>query len=791
MGKNYGRKRSGRNILELPEPLRPVCQSIAPYLVAVLFFFAICLSAASTAKVMALCCILLAVAAVIYRFSTVRDRFMLPLLVLSLMVLINGISMFYAVSGKFALYGFLKIITSFCLVLIPLALYRGENVTVGRKIASILERGVALASLVSIDMLSTRLISSAVISFLGLFTPDFSQLAGVEAGVRMTSIFENPNVFAGCAGLGVILALGLVLSSETERERMSHIVCLFINALAFVLAFSMGASGMIAAAFLAYLALEFKERRASLFLLMAETLILTLIGVVFVSMTSLEAWSGFQPVPLVCVIVGSALLCVLDKFAGRKLAEKLSKHGKVLLVVIVAALAALVGFALVAYHLTGGAALQTGEGLRRSAYPAPGEYVLTAQVDGAVSVTVTSQNRQETMMHTNTVLYAGDLAGAAFTVPEDSLVVYFDFAAGQDVYLESVRYEGANGSGAIPLDYKLLPGFIANRLQGLFANQNAIQRVVFFEDGLKLFRRSPLIGLGLGCFENGIMSVQSFYYETKYAHNHYIQALAETGVIGLIVFVALLAVSAAAVLLARRGKDPHPLTPALGAALVFMAGHAGVEVVFSNYSYIPVAFGVFSLINLCCGSALPAPWLDKKVKTGAVAGCSALMAVFLFLLCGNMMAADTVARQNSFDSLTQAVRIDKFEWADYMLAYVASVPNAEGDEAILAQADEYASRLAKINSNSVPIYLAEYYLQGGRVEQGMEMIEKYVNYVSSNEQAWRNAFDVLEAYAADSEIYRNGVAHIAQLLEDWNAENMGDITLSEKNEAFLAWMGVR
>lgn len=83
-------------------------------------------------------------------------------------------------------------------------------------------------------------------------------------------------------------------------------------------------------------------------------------------------------------------------------------------------------------------------------------------------------------MHTSTVLYQGALDQASFTVPEDSMVVYFNFTASQAVSLDSVSYTGANGSDSVPLGYKLLPSFIANRLQGLWANQNAIQRLVFF-----------------------------------------------------------------------------------------------------------------------------------------------------------------------------------------------------------------------------------------------------------------------------------------------------------------------
>lgn len=82
-------------------------------------------------------------------------------------------------------------------------------------------------------------------------------------------------------------------------------------------------------------------------------------------------------------------------------------------------------------------------------------------------------------MHTSTELYRGEASGAQFAVPEDSLVVYFNFSAPETVRVESVTYQNEEASGSVPLGYRLLPGFIANRLQGLFANENAIQRVVF------------------------------------------------------------------------------------------------------------------------------------------------------------------------------------------------------------------------------------------------------------------------------------------------------------------------
>lgn len=44
----------------------------------------------------------------------------------------DGISTLYAVSGKFALYEFLKVLASFCLVLFLLAIAPGKGVAAGR-----------------------------------------------------------------------------------------------------------------------------------------------------------------------------------------------------------------------------------------------------------------------------------------------------------------------------------------------------------------------------------------------------------------------------------------------------------------------------------------------------------------------------------------------------------------------------------------------------------------------------------------------------------------------------------
>lgn len=751
-------------------------------------FLILCLSTTNLIKGVTLALMLLTLGSVILVFGKLRERIGLPILVLGALVLMEGLSTLYADVGKFALREYLYALAAFCAMMLLLCFAPSRGIKPERWIGTVLTGTCGLVSLVSIDMLSTHLISGPVLWLLELFVPGFSAYTGVQAGVRMTALFSNANVYAGIAGLGVLLGLGLACSAESGRERTVQTVILYINALGFLLAFSMGATATIALAFLVLLALERQERRISLTALMLQTFVLGVLAAAVISLTSFKAWSGFQPVPMLCVILGAAGLCLSDKYAGQPLAQKLAGRGKLIPLIIAAVLAALVIFGLAAYNLTGGVSLGAGEALRRAAYPEPGEYTLTTAADGGLTVTIESQDRQETMMHTSTVLYSGEANGAVFTVPEDSLVVYFNFAAPAAVRVDAVTFDGAAGSGSVPLGYKLLPGFMANRLQGLWANENAIQRFVFFSDGMKMFRKSPIIGLGIGSYEAYLRSVQSFPYDTKYAHDHYIQVLVETGLVGFVLFAGLLVCSAACVWRARK-KNAHPLVPALGAALAFMAGHAAVEVVFSFSAYLPFAFGCFALISLCCADALPKLRPGRKLRTASLAVLSGWTGIYILLLLGNMRAAAIFSKPSiTFDDVEQAITIDRFEWSDYALSYLNSAADVENVPEIRGKADKYAQRMSTKMSNSTHYYLAEYYFRTDQPEAAIAELERHVEAAAADANAWNKAIDLLEAYAQDEPLYRDAARHLAQMLEQWNKENMATISLDESASAFIARM---
>lgn len=779
IGKQSAKKSVIQQTMLREKQLSPIASLLISLGFGCLYFLAVCLCAPDTIKIMALVLAALSLLLIAIRRNFLRERLFLPLLALSLFVIMDGVSTFYAISGKFALREFLKVLSAFCLVLLILTLSPLHEKRPGTRAAAAIAVCGALGSLASIDLFSTRLISGGMLGFLSLFTDEYKWLNGVEVGTRMTSMFTNPNIFAGFSGIAALLSLGLTGEAEKRGERCFYLALLYLNALAFLLAFSLGASIFAFVSLLMFLFLLPREKRGGSLILMLETLLLVVISAGLVSTTSFREWNGIQPIPLTCAIVGAALLCVLDQFVGKRIAAWLGRHGRVIPYTVAAVLVLLAAYAAAAWNVTGAGEVSSGVTLRRSLYLEPGEYTLEFRASGPLSVRVESQNRRETMMHTSERLYSGSAEKATFTVPEGSLVQYFTFISKESVTIESASCGGQK----IPLKYMLLPGFMANRLQGLLANENAIQRLVFFEDGIKLFKRSPVIGLGMGAYENGIKSVQTFYYETKFAHDHYIELLVQVGIVGLFLFLALLVVSAIAI---WRSRKTQPYAPVLGAALVFMAGHAAVEVVFSTFAYLPMAFGVFALIDLSCGQAIPKPSLSKLAKNivmGVLAAC--IFVYGIFIAC-NIAANNLLERNPTMESVETAVSLDKFEWADYALAYVNSAMDPEVSLGTRIQADEYAERLSRVSSNTVPIYLAQYYFSTNRMEKGLQMVEKYVDYVSSDRSAWQTAFDLLMSVETDTGIYRDGVSRIAKKLDDWNAQNLGDIQVSTETEEFLA-----
>lgn len=754
-------------------------------------------------------------------YPVLRPRFELQALFVLAYVALSGISCFYSDSGALALDDFLHLLPGF-FVYLAILLFSGRGIHAGRSVATALSFLAAVISFLSLDAVGTRWISGTFQTLAGKFTQDYGMFLGLEPGVRITSIIEDPNVFAGVAGVGVLLSLILALSAAGKGERIFHLCCLVTNALGFVLVFSLGAAGFIVVAFLVFLLCIGKGERLSAVVLMAETLFVTMLGVAAVYLAVFDGGKVFSLVPLLVEVLCCVALWALDRFVSPRVTVMISLHPKGLVTVLSGLVLALAVYAAAALNVTGSATLTPGETLNRAAYLDAGAYTLTVQADEGVQVSVISQNETDLRMHTETTLYSGTAQSISFKVPEGAQVVWFRFTAEERERVSAASYTGPE-SGSLKLGYKLLPGFIANRLQGLGANQNAVQRAVFWRDGVKLWLRHPIFGNGLASMGVGLFSVSSFFYESKYVHNHYIQCLMDMGVVGLVLFLGILAFSARLFWRGRkREADRSPLLPGLGAALVFMALQATMQVDFSTHSFLPIAFGVFALLNVT-GTALPDPWPvcapapqpveRRKRKKGKVEaeiveeqqpvqqeesprlqrlrrllwGAYPVLGVLWVLVLSLHFYANWYLLNGSgdlFSRLDRASAIDPLYKVNYLQTYLYQGADS-GSLLVKCNLPDRAAQLATLRMNCDPNYAIEYYFAAGETEKAMDVLLDHLEYNRSRPTAWQYAFDLLMQNFDGTEEFRTQALRVADALDARNAQALEQVQLTEMNQTML------
>lgn len=700
-------------------------------------------------------------------------------------MILLGLGIIWAVSGRFFLREYSKYLLSWPLVLYIFFLIPRKDQAI-RRLLFMMSAVGAFYAILSVDNASTGWSHGLLYLIPGF--KDASRFTGFEQGSRLFGIFSNGNISAGLLALCIFLSLYLLESSSSRRQRVFAVIFAALQASTFLFNFSMGATGFFLISAVVYLIFS-GERRSCVFLRMLEVA-LPVAAAVFLSFRFFEVSDSRKTIPMFAVLLSAAVSVVLELAVFPRLSQALEGRKKRAAAVFAAALVLLCAYAAAAFLIRGELEVPEGASLRRSCYPSAGEYSLRLSSEGSADVEVTSQDEQEVIMHTQTTLYSGPASEAVFTVPENSLVVHLTFSSSEGATLSEALLEGPE-SISLHLGYPLLPGFAANRLQGLFANENAIQRRAFFRDGMKIFRDYPIIGAGLGSFETLLFGYQEFYYETKYVHNHYIQVLLDTGLIGLVLYASLLLLTAAALWRGRRKEAPfRSLHPALCAAFVMIVLHSCMEVVMSASVYLPYALVVFSLAAVCY-----APALDQRAVGKAcivIPGAFALVYAVLILL---NLSADSSVRKSTysasrfFSALDYGAKVDVFEKNDWKISYISTCADLES-MAYKTQADKYARQLMHVPSNSLHLHLIRYYLVFRDYASAMEAAEQSVAFNYSASDNWNGCFnlfaDALTQHPEDrSEILRC-VRELYASLQSYEERLMMSIRLKSAAKALIS-----
>lgn len=740
---------------------------------------------------------------VLLLFGDCRRIWNAPSLLLLGYAAFSWVTIFWAMSGKFHLREGSKLLIAVFFFLL-VAMHGRFDGAFMRRVMGVIAGISALYAFLSVEAVST-----------GYTKLLLARLPAVDAekivfdSSRLSGIFGNANIEASVFAVGVLLSVALVCGAEKKWQRVLWTAALSFCAFAFLLGFSMGAMVCFIAAVTVYLIFAGKGRSAAL-LRMLSVAVPTLAS----GFAAVYLFNGERSALVLALLLANAGVSVLlELTVSARLSAVLEQHEKLAFGVLIAVVLGAGVYAVAAMNVTG--PYTFGPELYRSEQLSAGEHTIQVEADGVVSLNIYTQNAVQMMSSGGTDIYNATVEGeASFTVMDKDAKTFFVFSAEPGV---TVSRAVIDGTEELPLRYKLLPGFAAYRVQSFGMNNSTILREMFWGDAVKLWKLSPIVGSGVGAFETGVTRVQDYPYETRYVHQHYLQILLEDGVVGLALYVGALA----AMLLAlwkKRKQTPESqyywLYPALCAEFVMNGLQMLWDVSMSMIVFLCMTYAVYGLIVGTCAEpfaekAAAEESGGKKKKAQAKRPSPSLLArnigigftaVVLLTLCGNLYAASKadapVADGDEFlYNLSAAAKLDLYERNDMMLSYVVNSLEMEYPEDYREQADEYAAQLSKVQSNTIPRYLVDYYL---RTEQYGEAVDEAIlgaMYSASNADTWNACAAMLQAAFFDNgassplltqrETLLPKLTDYYNALQAHNASALVPVELNEETQAFF------
>lgn len=729
----------------------------------------------------------------LFRFE---QRLSVPVLGLLVFAIVYGAASIYSPFGVSAKSEFYKFIAAFSLAVILLARFERKHVPGLLWGAASVSTVIAL---VSLDMSCGRVLFGPFNALMNALGTDYTSALQESAAARVNGLYNDANVTAALFSLALFVALYLLQNSTCVWRCLAASLLAGVNAVSLLLTGGRGALLCFAAACIVWLIAE-RANRVGLFLLLLEAAVTMIVaGVPASSMAS----RGNETAVALCLFSG-LILFALAALAGRRLTVVLSAHKK-------AALAAMGALCAVTAALCAAVFLHTGpytfeEDDSYIVYVLPdgitGDATITGDVDGDPQTVVYSQTLLNTYFGGRTDLYSGPFSQCAFTVPEDSAGLYV-IIVGQAG--ETLRSMAVNGEKKIALSYPWLPEAISSRLlrDSLLKSNSFTLRLEFDKDAWKIFSTAPLFGRGLGSTENVTRSVQTFQYESKYAHNHLLQTMADTGLMGTAFALAFVLGSAWLCLQAVR-KEKDSLAAALLAVWVMMNLHSLMEINFSVRGFKCFAYVLLILPVLLYAKPLLAGETAKARKRAKTVGILVVVLYALYLaVFGGLLERTRMTDRKAenfqtsdvyeyLDFLRGCVRGDVFDHDSYQRNYVATAVQMDDwkyNSDLLKYVKELRASGTYENDSALARY---YYLPRQEWSELFDCSLEGIRQVRSSPDGWNYQMDfyreeVLPAMGADNvSAFVDGVLSLGNALDAMNAEGrLETVELNETNQSFL------
>ena len=722
--------------------------------------------------------------------SRFEQRLSVPVLGLLAFAIVYGAAAIYSPFGASGVAEFYKFLAAFSLAVILLARFERKHVPGLLWGCASVSSAIAL---ISLDMSCGQVLFGPFNALMNVLGTDYTSALPEYFTARVNGLYNDANVTACLFSLALFAALYLLKNSTCIWRRLAASLLAGVNAVSLLLTGSRGALLCFAVSCLVWILAE-RANRVGLFLLLVETAVSM---VAAAAPASSMVTQGDETAVALCLFSG-LILFALDVLAGRRLEPVLSSHKKAVLAAVGAVAVICAAYGVAAMTVKGPYTFDSAERVVRQADLPAGTYTLTAPLGEDVRVVLLGQTAYEKLMDQYETLYDSTSGETEFTVPEGLVMTRWQLYASAGTVVE--RVELSDGQ-RFQLDYPLLPAFIADRLLLGMGNSFTL-RMEFDKDAWKIFSTAPLLGRGLGSTENLTRSVQSFQYESKYAHNHLLQTMADTGLVGTVFALAFVLGSVWLCLQAVR-KEKDSLAAALLAAWVMMNLHSLMEINFSVRGFKCFAY-MLLVIPALLWAERPAGETAKARKQAKTAGILVAIGYTLYLaVFGGLLesARMTDRKADQFqtsdvyeylDFLRGCVRGNVFDHDFYQRNYVANAvqlndPSYNGDML------KYVSALRASGTYENDSALAQYYyLPRQSWDDLFACSLEGIRQVRSSPDGWNYQMDfyrteVLPAMGADNvSAFVDGVAALGDALDAMNAEGrLETVELNETNQSFL------
>ena len=288
-------------------------------------------------------------------------------------VVYSGISLAWAISGKFVLREYSKIFLAGVIFLF-IVLQEDFSEALAQRVMTVIAAMSAIYAYLAVEAATINLIARPIHSI--------EALSGLGIGFngRLSGLFGNSNFEASFWAFGVLLSIALLCHATEKAERIIYCVTLSFNAFAFLLAFSMGAIGCFVVSIVIYLIAVGKERPAALLRMLEAAVPTVVLSFLAYALFNREGLLGF--LPLLIMLLNACATAFLELRFADRLIDVLHAHQKLAIGAVIVVLLFAAAYVGLGFMLTG--PYTFGDSLGRAAYLSEGDHVLSVEADGDV-----------------------------------------------------------------------------------------------------------------------------------------------------------------------------------------------------------------------------------------------------------------------------------------------------------------------------------------------------------------------------------------------------------------------